>query len=132
MIPRLSIPSVFPLVYSLSYDRKMEWTDRFRMWIADKNISQAQAGERMGLTQGAISHWLTNRNPILLRDFFALCKAVDADPQMILFGATQQMKAIDEIRKIIDSKPEQHAHHAPLMAKLEAIPLPPKRRKKHP
>lgn len=109
----------------------MEWTDRFRMWIADKKISQAQVGERMGLTQGAISHWLTGRNPILLRDFFALCKAVDADPQIILFGASKQMRAIDEIRKIIDSRPELQPGHAPLMAELQAVPRPRKPRKRH-
>lgn len=68
------------------------WGERFRDHCRLKGVSMPKLAERVvmsedkvGVTEGALRHWLNGQREINLSLFFQLCGLAKADPQMILF-----------------------------------------------
>jgi transcriptional regulator with XRE-family HTH domain len=61
--------------------------DRIRLLRQAKGLSQAQLGERVGVTAGAISQWengLTKN--VKLQTFLTLCEELGTNPHYLIFG----------------------------------------------
>lgn len=72
------------------------------------HLSQEALGEAMGVSQGAVGHWLRGFREINLSDFWHLCAAAGADPREILFGETSAQAALDTLRdKVLATSPEK-------------------------
>lgn len=85
-----------------------DWRSRFKDYLADNQLSQSELARRIGVTQGAVGHWLSGRREINLTDFIALCKASGANAQFILFGEGESRSALlAEIRKLLPPEPPQ-------------------------
>ncbi len=76
----------------------MDWQKRFKAYLVDKGLSKTEVAARMGVTGGALGHWLSGIREINLNDFMRLCKVSEADPKHILFGETS---LITEIRELV-------------------------------
>lgn len=82
------------------------WQARFKAHMKAKGLTQETVAERLGMTQGGVGHWLTTRNEISVANFLRLCRAANADPQVILFGsAPTGSELLDEIKKLVKSVP---------------------------
>lgn len=67
------------------------WRDRFRRRFQElqdqEGLTQEALGERMGVTQGTIGHWLNGRRtPKTLETYEALAKALGVHPAWLLYG----------------------------------------------
>lgn len=62
------------------------WGKRLAAHMRQERVTQEAVAEKMGVSQGAIAHWLSGRREINLSDFFRLCTVAGADPELILFG----------------------------------------------
>jgi transcriptional regulator with XRE-family HTH domain len=79
-----------------------DWQSRFKDYLADNRLSQSEIAGRIGVTQGALGHWLSGRREINLSAFIALCRASGANAQFILFGEGESRSALlAEIRKLL-------------------------------
>jgi len=76
----------------------MDWQKRFKDHLADKGLSKTEIAARMGVTGGALGHWLSGFREINLSAFMKLCKVSEADPKAILFG---EDSLITDIRKLV-------------------------------
>lgn len=81
------------------------WAGRFRAHMRLHRLSQERLGTDLGVTQGAIGHWLRGRSKITLEQFWALCEAAGADPKLILFGEAHP-GLVTEIRQALTAHPE--------------------------
>lgn len=101
-----AIPTVAPLLGDGVYSLGMKgWGPRFRAHMRLHRLSQERLGSDLGVTQGAIGHWLRGRSKITLEQFWALCEAAGADPKLILFGETHP-GLVTEIRQTLTAHPE--------------------------
>lgn len=64
----------------------VDWPKRLRAHVKDKRLRWGKVADQLGITEGALRHWLNGRNQVNLIDFFTLCGIVGADPRAILFG----------------------------------------------
>ena len=101
-----AIPRVAARFYDISkiVDMK-DWAKRFRHHMGIHGQSQESLGEVLGVTQGAIGHWLRGRNQINLSDFWRLCEAAGAEPKLILFGSNNPA-LVSEVRQVLEAHPE--------------------------
>lgn len=51
-------------------------------------VVDADIADKIGVSRASITHWKAGRRTPQLDNFFALCEAIDADPEFILFGHT--------------------------------------------
>jgi transcriptional regulator with XRE-family HTH domain len=77
------------------------WNERLTAHLSDRGLTHAALAEKMKVSAGTISHWLTKRRAINLDDFIALCRVAKADPQLILFGRTETQALVGELRTIV-------------------------------
>lgn len=82
-------------------------------------LSQEKLGEALEVTQGAVGHWLNERRPITLREFFKLCEAAGASPKLILFGDSSQDEALAAIGQILESHPELNPNYRPFERRVK-------------
>lgn len=88
----------------------MNWRKRFKDYLKDEGLSQTDLAKRIGVTQGAVGHWLSGRREVNLSDFMALCKASGANAQYILFGEGESRSALlEEIRQLVSPPAPQSA-----------------------
>lgn len=102
----MAIPTVAAFMSPEIYPLGMKgWAARFRAHMRLHRLSQERLGTDLGVTQGAIGHWLRGRSKITLEQFWALCEAAGADPKLILFGETHP-GLVTEIRQALTAHPE--------------------------
>lgn len=80
-----------------------KWPERLKARKGDKvdadlaeavsEILQREFAEDYSRGRGAVNHWLNGTREPTLRQFFALCEAIGADPQEILFGTPSANQA---------------------------------------
>ena len=90
------------------------WPRRFRQHMRKTGQTQETLGEALGVSQGAIGHWLRGRNKINLEDFFRLCAAAKADPRLILFGESTAQAALAALQSEIGGDPKKQAETPPV------------------
>lgn len=107
MTPRNAIPYVGDELYppGLGFQPMKGWGTRFRAHMRLHRLSQERLAGDLGLTQGAIGHWLRGRSKITLEQFWRLCEAAGADPKLILFGDTHP-DLVSGIRQALTAHPE--------------------------
>lgn len=101
--------TLVPLKLVRTYHAGMSWqtwTKRVKAHMEAAGITQEQAAERLGRTQGGVAHWLNGRRKINLDEFFQLCKAVGADPRLILFGDQEDIQLVDALGSAFADHPD--------------------------
>ena len=127
-----TIPPVAAGLLGLSYPAYMKgWGVRFKAHMRLHRLSQEALGESLGVTQGAVGHWLRGRNKITLDDFWALCEAAGADPKLILFGSDRP-NLVAEIKQALTAHPELMPSYRPFEKSLRRSKKPRKTRRKTP
>lgn len=81
-----------------------DWGKRLKRHMKDAAVTQEKIAEGMGISQGAVAHWLSGRRDINLKDFFALCGHAGADPSRMLFGETPK-DIIADLNKFLADHP---------------------------
>lgn len=108
----------------------MNWQDRFKLHLEQKGLTQTLLAGRLGITQGALGHWLSGRREINLSAFIQLCRASGANAQHILFGDTPtSTQIVDEIRGLLAAEPTRNSHYRDFEKRLKTVPKPKKSRK---
>lgn len=69
------------------YPLDMEtWRDRAKTQMQKANLTQDDVAELLGLTQGAIAHWLKGRREPRVSEFIAFAAAINCSPDWLLSG----------------------------------------------
>lgn len=66
-------------------DPWQQWRHRAKQWKKDHQITDEALAAAIGRRRATINSWFNKREPNL-SDFMALCLAMGADPDHILFG----------------------------------------------
>jgi len=64
----------------------MNWRNRTRQRMKDLNLTHSEMGKILGITQGAVSHYLTGHNEPSVERFMQICQALDVSADWLLFG----------------------------------------------
>lgn len=66
----------------------LDWGNRFRTQIKERNLTLAQVGERMSpqRVESTLRSWTNDTRKVNLLDFFEMCSAAEVDPAIVLFG----------------------------------------------
>lgn len=89
-------------------DWRARFRDRFDLLKDRDGLTQASFAKKLGVTQGAISHWLTGRREPDLTDLEAIANALGVTPEWLIHGVgasdptTQSL--LDTISKLSDSQ----------------------------
>lgn len=108
------------------------WGSRFRAHMRLHKQSQESLGDALGVSQGAVGHWLSGRRQINLSEFWRLCEVAGADPRVILFHEDANPALADEIKKVLAAHPELHPGYQGFERSLRRSKNPRKRRVKAP
>ena len=67
-------------------ESKMDWRTRTRQRMKDLHLTHSEMGEILGVTPGAVSHYLTGHNEPSVERFIKICQALDVSADWLLFG----------------------------------------------
>ena len=81
------------------------WRLRLKQHMKHVGVTQEKVAEAMGVTQGAVAHWLKGRREINLTEFFDLCEHAVADPEEMLFGTRSGEALVGELRELLETQP---------------------------
>ena len=79
------------------------WTKRIKLRMKELDMTQETLAHKMGVTRGAITHYLAGRRVPPLRQFQKLAAILKANPAWLQFGVTEEIKHAD---KRIEAKKE--------------------------
>lgn len=116
------------------------WGTRLKAHMKGRKVTQDDIAEHMGVSQGAVAHWLKGRREVNLKDFFRVCEFVQADPQEILFGDEVQLPPqaiLDRLQSLLQDKPAmksmiagRHATDEVVGKSIQRAPIPKAKRKR--
>lgn len=97
------------------------WQNRFKTLMEEHQQSQEAIANNMGVTQGAVGHWLSGRRDISLSTFFQLCMAAGFDPKYILFGDNGTVHAVKDsiVAKVLTANPSSNEAHKEFVQKTK-------------
>lgn len=85
------------------------WADRIRSRMKELGLTQEELAVKLGITRGAVTHYLAGRRVPPLRQFQLLASALKADPAWLQFGtsaATQKPpKTVKQTKTEITYRP---------------------------
>lgn len=122
-----SISCVSRLYRVVDYPLQMgepEWGKRFRHEIKAVGRSVKMLSADLGVTTGAIYHWLNGHNEITLNQFLLLCAKGRVDPGRVLFGSGYIPQDIKEqitglAAKVIAANPSASPNYAKMEKTLK-------------
>ena len=65
---------------------KSNWTDRAREVMDERQITQQDIADALGVTRGAVGHWLCGRREPTLSQFVELSDVLDVSAGYLLTG----------------------------------------------
>lgn len=112
-----SRPLAYPCGMGESKKIKPEWGGRFRHELRATKGSVKKLSVAIGVTTGAIYHWLNGQNEITLSQFLLLCKQGKVDPGRVLLGSGYVPQDIREqitglAARVIDANPSANPNYA--------------------
>lgn len=63
------------------------WASRIRERMSELQLTQEELANKLGVTRGAITHYLSGRRVPPLRQFHKLAAVLKTDPAWLQFGA---------------------------------------------
>ena len=85
------------------------WTSRVKSRMKELNMTQEVLANKMGITRGAITHYLAGRRVPPLRQFQKLASVLKADPAWLQFGMTSEhITSPKKHSEKQDKSPTQH------------------------
>ncbi|MBV9576552.1 MAG: helix-turn-helix domain-containing protein [Gammaproteobacteria bacterium] len=76
------------------------WAIRIKSRMKELGMTQEELASKMGITRGAVTHYLAGRRVPPLKQFQKLASILKADPAWLQFGTANEMAA----KKIIEKK----------------------------
>ena len=70
------------------------WEDRIKARMKDLDLTQEELAHKLGVTRGAVTHYLAGRRVPPLRQFQKLAAILKADPAWLQFGTTNKIGAV--------------------------------------
>ena len=64
----------------------MTWIDRARLVMDERDITQQDIADALGVTRGAVGHWLCGRSEPTRSQFVELSDALDVSAGWLLAG----------------------------------------------
>tara|TARA_Y100000310_G_scaffold317015_1_gene369432 strand:- start:216 stop:428 length:213 start_codon:yes stop_codon:yes gene_type:complete len=64
----------------------LDWIDRARLVMDEREITQQDIADALGVTRGAVGHWLCGRREPTLSQFLELSDALDVSAGWLLAG----------------------------------------------
>lgn len=89
------------------------WTIRIKSRMNELGLTQEMLANKMGITRGAITHYLSGRRVPPLKQFNKLAMILKADPAWLQYGTTDTNESVKKTDK--KQKSEQ-AHRIPLLS----------------
>lgn len=68
------------------------WASRIRSRMKELNMTHVELAEKLDVTRGAITHYLSGRRVPPLRQFQKLATILKADPAWLQFGSTHAIE----------------------------------------
>lgn len=81
------------------------WAKRLQSCMEKLNLTQELLARKLGITRGAVTHYITGRRQPPLKQFQKLAAILKVDPAWLLYGAQNEAKPILTEKK---SKPAKH------------------------
>jgi transcriptional regulator with XRE-family HTH domain len=63
-----------------------DWAARYRAEIKRRHKNLAKVAEALDVAESTVRSWTNGTREPNLSDFFAICRAGEVDPAMVLFG----------------------------------------------
>lgn len=105
-----------------------DWRARAKSFMRTEKITQDEVATSMGLSQGAIAHWLAGRRKITLTDFFKFSKALGCKPEWLLFGIhgsfdeNAKKEFLETMDRLLTIDPTKNPNHQKLIKKIVSTP----------
>jgi len=91
------------------------WTERIKLKMKELGLTQEELAHQLGITRGAITHYLSGRRVPPLKQFHKLATVFKADPAWLQFGVTTDHKK--------HSGNSQHSDKASLQTNQYPVPI---------
>jgi SOS-response transcriptional repressor LexA len=91
------------------------WATRIKSRMKEMGITQEMLANKMGMTRGAITHYLAGRRVPPLRQFQKLAAILKADPAWLQFGTHSESKLNKKIGAKNENK-EENKNRIPLLS----------------
>jgi len=75
------------------------WTDRIKAQMKETGLTQEEVAEKMGITRGAITHYLAGRRIPPLKQFQKLASVLKVDPAWLQFGINPDAATLKRMEK---------------------------------
>jgi len=91
------------------------WATRIKLRMKELDMTQETLAQKMGVTRGAVTHYLAGRRVPPLRQFQKLAAILKADPAWLQFGTTNE--DISNKKLVMKKeKPEVTKSHIPVLS----------------
>ena len=101
------------------------WTERVKERMKELDMTQEKLAHKMGITRGAITHYLAGRRVPPLRQFQKMATVLKVEPAWLQFGVSSEMMASS--KKVAAKKektvPIVHYHPMPVFSWEQAAGL---------
>ncbi len=64
--------------------KKPDWRDRARDLLFERGLTHQEIADALGVTRGAVGHWLCGRREPTLTQFVEICTALDVSVGWLL------------------------------------------------
>jgi SOS-response transcriptional repressor LexA len=95
------------------------WATRIKSRMKELGLTQEVLAEKMGITRGAITHYLAGRREPPLRQFQKLATILKADPAWLQFGEATAKS--ETLRSVTSKKEKMVKHPLPILSWEQAI-----------
>jgi len=98
------------------------WEDRIRTRMKELGMTQEDLAAKLGITRGAVTHYLAGRRVPPLKQFQRMAAVLKADPAWLQFGANAEAPTPQKASKY--SKPEATYRPIPILSWEQAAKRP--------
>ena len=91
------------------------WVERIKSRMQELDLTHEDLAAKLGITRGAVTHYLTGRRVPPLRQFQKLAVVLKTDPAWLQFGTTSTVQQKGSASSKKEAKPEVKYHPIPML-----------------
>src|SRR5690606_1093712 len=95
---------------TFNYKLHKEMPERIKMRLKELSMTQDMLAEQMGITRGAIAHYLGGRRVPPIRQCQKMAKILKVEPAWLQYGVdpNEELEKAKFLRKELESSPQLH------------------------